>query len=342
MLKCVMRGTSRLDADIFHVSTFVVGRPDPRLIARKNTRLIQLPKKRQTVRILSEFLFGTHDLLFYLKAAPASRAYLSLRNKWRDRRVTIGTIESQCDLQDVADVVPQAVRLWEQTILRCDRLYSNSPYVQRSLRQEYGLTSDVIPTGADTRFFAPDWERRPNSRLQVLFVGSLWTRKHPEIVVNAATRFPDADFRIVGNGPLRKAIETQIAAQSLRNVTLTGPLARDKVREEFRRADIFFFPSSFEGSPKVVVEAAACGLPVICRSCYSPETVLHGQSGFLADSEDELYSYLSVLLQNQDVRKKMGHAGRQHSLSFDWDLITAAWAKTFVELAESRSLRRAS
>lgn len=54
----------RLDPDIFHVSTFVLGKPDARMAARNNTRLIQLPRRRQTVRILSEFLLGAHQLLF--------------------------------------------------------------------------------------------------------------------------------------------------------------------------------------------------------------------------------------------------------------------------------------
>src|SRR6266568_546042 len=145
----------RLDPRRFHVSTFVLGTPDPRIAARENTRLIQLPQQRQTIRILSEFLLGPHDLLFYMKASPASRWYLSLRKKWRDRRVTIGTIEAQCDFQNVLDVPREAIRLWEQTVLRCDHLFSNSIYVQDSLEREYGLRSAVIATGVDTRFFTP-------------------------------------------------------------------------------------------------------------------------------------------------------------------------------------------
>src|SRR5689334_5760009 len=93
----------RLDPEVFHISTFVLGKPDPHIARRKNTRLIQLPHKRQTVRILSEFLIGAHQLLFYLKSSPSSRWYLSLREKWRDGRVTVGTIESQCNFADVAD-----------------------------------------------------------------------------------------------------------------------------------------------------------------------------------------------------------------------------------------------
>src|SRR5713226_1104950 len=90
----------RLDPHRFHVSMFSLGEPDPRIARRRNTRMIQLPQRRQTVRILSEFLLGTHELLFYMKPSPASRWYSGLRRKWRDQRTTIAAIESQADLKN--------------------------------------------------------------------------------------------------------------------------------------------------------------------------------------------------------------------------------------------------
>src|ERR1700739_2907932 len=63
---------ARLDPEQFHVTTFSSASPDQRLALRPNTLLIPLPQRRQTVRILREFLFGAHDLLFYVKASPAS------------------------------------------------------------------------------------------------------------------------------------------------------------------------------------------------------------------------------------------------------------------------------
>lgn len=332
----------RLDPDLFHVSTFVLGKPDPHITARKNTRLIQLPQRRQTVRILSEFLLGTHQLLFYLKSSPSSRWYLSLRNKWRDRRVTVGTIESQCNLDEVDDLPAEARHLWEQTILRCDRLYSNSAFVQGSLLKEYGIDSEIIPTGADTKFYTPEWDRPGNARPVVLFVGSLRSRKHPELMLVAASRFPQADFRIVGEGPMRAKLEAQVARRGLSNAVLPGALGAEDLREEYRRADVFFFPSTFEGSPKVIVEAAACGLPVICRDCYSAETVVHEKTGYQARSEEEMYAYLKILLGNAGLRSEMGRAGRLHSLKFDWDPIAKQWAETFIELAGRQTLRYAS
>lgn len=333
---------SRLDPTYFHVSMFMLGKPDPRIVARENTQLIQLPQRRQTVRILREFLCGAHHILFYMKASPASRWYLNLRKKWNDRRTTIGTLESQSDLRNESFIAPEAIRLWERTILRCDRLFSNSLSVQKSLNREYGLRSEIIPTGVDTKFFVPDNMRARNPRPRVLFVGSLRTYKQPHVVIDAASRFPQADFCIAGDGPLGNELHNLATAQGLQNVEFLGLLPAQRLRVEYQRADIFLFPSRWEGSPKVILEAAACGLPVIARNDYSPETVLHGVSGYQAASDENIFAYLEDLLSNPSLRQDLGRNARRISEKYDWDVITAQWEEAFTRSVTQPELRNAS
>ncbi len=333
---------ARLDPGRFHISMFALGRPDARIAGRENTRLIQLPERRQTVRILREFLWGRHELLFYMKSAPASRWYVSLRKSWNDCRPTIGTIESQCDCRNEPTLDPEGIRLWEQSVLRCDYLYSNSGSVQKSLEREYGLRSEIIPTGVDTNFFVPRWDRPSHSRARVLFVGSLRTYKQPQILIEAAAQFPQADFRIAGDGPLAPELKRRIAELQLRNVSLLGLLSAEKLREEYQGSDIFLFPSKWEGSPKVILEAAACGLPVIARNAYSPETVLNGVTGYQAASEEEIFDYLRCLLENPALRLELGRNGRRHSEEYDWCLITRQWEGVFLQLSRQGRARKAS
>jgi glycosyltransferase involved in cell wall biosynthesis len=332
----------RLDPARFHVSMFALGRPDPRIVARENTRLIQLPQRRQTVRILREFLCGAHQVLFYMKASPASRWYLSLRKRRSDRRTTIGTVESQSDLRSKDFIPRETVCLWEQTVLRCDRLFSNSQSVQKSLGRQYGLQSEIIPTGVDTKFFTPSPARPPNSRPQVLFVGSLRTYKHPHIIVDAAARFPQADFRIAGEGPLAAELRNRITTERLKNVEFLGLLKAEALRSEYQNADIFLFPSCWEGSPKVILEAAACGLPVIARSDYSPETILHGTSGYQAASDESIFAHLEELLRSPALREQLGRNGRKLSEKYDWGAITAQWEEAFTHSLAERELRNVS
>jgi glycosyltransferase involved in cell wall biosynthesis len=330
---------SRLDSERFSVTMFVRENPAPQIRSRPNTRLIQLPQGLQTIPLLAQFLFGRQDILFYLKASPASRWYLKMRSIRPRRCVTVGTIESQTDWPDET-ISPQAIRLFEETILRCDFLFSNSVMVQRSLEANYTLHSEVIPTGVDNELFTPDWNRAPNPRPRGLFVGALRAFKGPQIVLDAAQRFPHADFSLVGDGVMGPELRDR--AKGLTNVTMRGTLSRAAIREEFRRADIFLFPSRWEGSPRVLMEAAASGLPVIARKDYEPESVIDGTTGFLVNDDDQMITRLAQLLADSDLRRSMGKAGHAHVARFSWDVITREWETIFTRLAAPKKSLRES
>jgi glycosyltransferase involved in cell wall biosynthesis len=324
---------SRLNSDRFSVTMFVHGLPAAQIANRPNTRLIQLPDRGQTIPLLAHYLLGRQDILFYLKASPASRWFLRLRSLRRNHCVIAGTIESQTDWRDET-ITPQTIRLIEQTILRCDYLYSNSAFVRQSLEANYNLPSEVVPTGVDTELFTPNWDRPANSRPRVLFVGALRAFKGPQVVLEAAERHRQADFVLVGDGVM--AQELRGRATGLANVGLRGTLARTAIREEYRKADIFLFPSRWEGSPRVLLEAAASGLPVIARRDYEPESVIDGKTGFLAATDDELMTYLAQLLVSPDLRRTLGRAARSHASRFNWDVITRQWETIFTRLAHAQ------
>jgi len=327
----------RLDPSRFQVSIFYSAEPDELIARRPNTQLIKLPARRRTARILSQFLMGRHDILFYVKSSPASKWYMRLRRKWQDRRIAVGTIESQSNVRDEPTITPEAVRLWEETVLRCDHLYSNSRAVRQSLNQEYGLYSEIVPTGVDTTFFTPTGERIPRPRPRILFVGSLRPFKQPQVVLEAAARFPEADFVLVGEGLMAEVLKEQVRCEHLSNVRLTGLLNAEELRGEYQQADIFLFPSAWEGSPKVILEAAACALPVIARKNYEPETVLDGETGYLVGSDEQLFARVGELLRNPELQRKFGEAGRRHVEQFDWDPITRRWEEIFLSLLAQRS-----
>ncbi len=324
---------SRLHPARFSVTMFVHAPPAAEISRRPNTRLIQLPNRLQTIPILANFLFGRQDILFYLKASPASRWYLRLRSLRRSGCVIAGTIESQTDWQDET-ISPQTIALIEQTVLRCDHLFSNSAFVKRSLEKNYSIQSEVVPTGVDTDFFTPNWTRPVNSRPRVLFVGALRTFKGPQLVLEAAQRFPQADFVLVGDGVM--AQELRGRAKGLANVMMRGSLGRAAIREEYSGADIFLFPSRWEGSPRVLLEAAASGLPAIARKDYEPESVIDSKTGFLAATDDELMERLAELLASPDLCRSLGQAARAHVSRFSWDVITRQWEAIFARLAQVR------
>ncbi len=103
-----------------------------------------------------------------------------------------------------------------------------------------------------------------------------------------------------------------------------------------RSADVFFFPSILEGHPQVLGQAAACGLPAVAMNVYRPDYVLHGETGFLAESDAELSQKLDVLLRDSELRQSMASAAARHSRKFDWDQITEQWIAVFQDVVAER------
>jgi glycosyltransferase involved in cell wall biosynthesis len=166
--------------------------------------------------------------------------------------------------------------------------------------------------------------------------------KQPQLLIDAAALFPQADFRVAGDGPLAPELRFQIGQQQLRNITLLGPLTAEELRQEYQGADIFLFPSKWEGSPKVVLEAAACALPVIARNDYTPETVLQGITGYTANSNEQILQYLEILLSNAELRQVMGRNARRLSEKYDWDVVARQWEHIFLRLASHKFAAKAS
>ena len=134
---------------------------------------------------------------------------------------------------------------------------------------------------------------------------------------------------------IARELNERIHRENLDNVRLLGVLGAGELLREYQQADVFLFPSIWEGSPKVILEAAACGLPVIARQNYKPETVLDGKSGYLVGSDEALFVRLEELLSSPERRRAYGEVGRKHILQYDWDLITPRWEEIFLSLTRA-------
>src|SRR5207247_11239793 len=117
--------------------------------------------------------------------------------------------------------------------------------------------------------------------------------------------FPDADFILAGTGAMEAELNSRVAHEHLANVQLLGLLKADDLLREYQKADVFLFPSSWEGSPTVILEAAACGLPVIARKNYKPETVIEGETGYLVSTHQHLYPTLQKQMRFPHRRDKL-------------------------------------
>lgn len=142
-----------------------------------------------------------------------------------------------------------------------------------------------------------------------------------EAVKKTYERCSRLEFRIIGDGELRPQIEEMIESYQMQPYTqMLGFQPHESMIEEMKRADIFLHPSvtaqngdSEGGAPTTILEAQACGLPVVSTTHADiPNVVIAGQSALLAPERDSetLCEHLLLLLQEPERLATLGNAGR--------------------------------
>ncbi len=134
-----------------------------------------------------------------------------------------------------------------------------------------------IPNGCDLRVFRPTDKLAARQELgldreaqAVLFVGRLAEVKGVDVLLAAAERAlprcPALQIWLVGDGPLRPRLEKQVRGLLRDRVHFVGAVAPDRVARWMAAADIVCLPSRSEGCPNAVIEALACGRPVVASN----------------------------------------------------------------------------
>jgi glycosyltransferase involved in cell wall biosynthesis len=332
----------RLDPGRFESTLWYERDPDPRLQDRPGIRLLQLPSRGRTPRILRELVAG-YDIIAYIDYSPAS--YLFLHLPRRVRRKTKAVFHAEAPAAQTVNPSRSLRFLYQGIAARCDVYTGITEFVAKDLEggmlggtvKEVGFkrrASHILPVGVDSSRFTPPSER-VNSSPVVLFAGTLVERKGPQYVIDAALKFPRATFRLVGAGRhgYEKVLQERIVQLSLKNVTLDGPKTQSQMVDIMRDSDIFLLPSRLEGIPKVTLEAAATGLPCIVFRDYETPSVLDGVTGFQVGTVDEMMRALGYLIDDRTLRERMGAAARKHMEKFDWDVVSRQWQSAYLEIA---------
>jgi glycosyltransferase involved in cell wall biosynthesis len=192
----------------------------------------------------------------------------------------------------------------------------------------------IIPNGVDTDQFAPPSHgaREP----LMVFVGSLIERKGVAHLLSALptvfSSFPELRMAIIGQGPEEAALRKQAEALDIsQRVLFAGPQSQDAVRNWLQRAQLLILPSLEEGLGVVLLEALACGTPVVASDVGGIPDVITAEVGRLtpAGNPDALASAIEEALRGEDAWRSMSEHARMRAVNvFDWSRI----AKEYVDL----------
>jgi glycosyltransferase involved in cell wall biosynthesis len=182
-------------------------------------------------------------------------------------------------------------------------------------RDHVGVRADrvrTVPNGVGPVWLAADPVRPTNPHPKATWLGVMQPVKRVPELVRAAARVPELRLQLVGDGPERRHVEEAVAAAgTIRKVRFAG--YRSDPAPYLRDTDIFVLPSAAEACPMALLQAMACGVPVIASSVGGvPEVVRNGVDGVLVDpgADDQLVSALALLTQDVRLRERLGAAGR--------------------------------
>jgi glycosyltransferase involved in cell wall biosynthesis len=230
------------------------------------------------------------------------------------------------------EAVTQPYKLKHLTAYRlASKWFARSVAVSHAIERQLNHQRHVSPLktctiqyGVDIKRFAPGKDRglykelNLNSRnILIGTVARLTEQKGHRYLIEAMPEvlrlFPTARFIFIGDGPLYTELDGQTRSLGVSEaVHFLG--FRTDISRLLQNFDLFVLPSIYEGLPNVVLEAMACGLPVIATAVDgTPEAVVHGKTGILVPSRQPkfLEDAMILLLNEPGKLKQFGQAGRK-------------------------------
>ena len=208
----------------------------------------------------------------------------------------------------------------------CTAVGCDGPHLVSQLTDIGYPAERVLPNwmGVDTDAFTPAQASAEPGRLRLITVARLNRNKGHRYALAAVRRLVDSGrdvtYTLVGEGPFRDEVRAEVRRLRLCDrVTMPGTMAEGEIRDALREHHAFCLPSVGlgEAGPISVMEAMACGLPVVASRIGATTTMIQdGQTGFLCDQEDvaALAAALDTLAGDPRRRRSMGEAARRHAV----------------------------
>jgi glycosyltransferase involved in cell wall biosynthesis len=195
---------------------------------------------------------------------------------------------------------------------------------------------DVIPNGIDLNEFSPA-DPAPAGPFRLVCVSRLIPRKAIDVLITAFTtvhdRFPDAELVIVGDGVLAGRLRDLAVRFGLADaVQFAGYQPHDKMAAFYRSAHMFVLPSRHEGMSNAMLEAMACGLPVVVTNTGGTAELVK-DNGIVVSPDDpiQLATAILTLLDDENRRRHAAQASRTIARKFGWQSCARRYIETYRE-----------
>ena len=236
-------------------------------------------------------------------------------------------------------------------LLEFDRIIVKSTYIKSELTSEYKVDPakiDVIPNAIgiknykiDNRFQYMKSLRKIAQKPFLLFVGTVEPRKNIDCLLRALSIIRskyDVDLVIVGKAGwnFEKTMKLIQTLNLRKHVKLVGYIDEFKLIYLYYLAEVFVFPSFYEGFGIPPLEAMACGTPVIASNASAiPEVVGDAALLFNPHDHEELAHLIDRVLSSEDLAKNLRAKGFERAKLFSWTKTAEMTVQTYKKALES-------
>lgn len=218
-----------------------------------------------------------------------------------------------------------------------DEIAVPSEYLVRVFAR-FGLRARAICNTIETEAFR--FRARRSLRPVFLSNRNLETHYGVDRVLRAFAiiqqRFPEARLTVAGDGKERPALEQLARELNLRNVGFMGQVDHAKVFPLYDAADIYLNGSEIDNQPLSLLEAFACGLPVVTTDAGGiPDIVTHERTGMLVKrgNYQAMADAAIRLLEDAQLAERITSQGREECRKYSWNAVRNQWLELYTELA---------
>ena len=267
--------------------------------------------------------YGRPAMLFQVHPHPATVRRI-LREELAAHPECRVSLEQEWELALPED---DFARLVEESAQGSSFLVASS-FSRRSLI-EHGTAAHritVVPYGVDLERFKPaaGEKRLADGPLRLLFVGRINQRKGIKYLLEALRAFAPGDVHLTVCGRVVDALE--LFREFSDRVTIRPNVSEAELVEAYQSADLFCFPSVAEGFGQVLLEALACGLPILSTThTAAPDLIEDGGEGFIVEPRrpEELVARIAWACTHRAELQEMGRRARVRAEKFTWERFRA-------------------
>jgi len=204
------------------------------------------------------------------------------------------------------------------------------------------LDISVINNGVDTDIFYPAPSKHSTEPVKALTVCRLISRKRLDLLIEAVARSKelgiDVQLNIAGQGNLMAKLKT--LAQKLtvaERVKFMGRVPAEQMPQLYRDNDIFIMSSAHEGMSNAMLEAMACGLPIVTTRCEGTEELV-SDNGIVVERDDanDIAAAVKRLVRDEQTYERMAAAARERAKLFSWPWVAQRYLDCYREVKKQK------